>query len=219
MMIFDIDYTLFSIAGQHVSLIELCSVLTGLCCVFLATKGKVANFWVGYLYNILLFTVFIQKHLYSSMMLQPISLAINFFGHYRWTHPRSGEEDRKKQLKITLMTWRQRLYAVLAISAFTILWGLLLSNLDNIWPDTFPAARQPYLDAFVTSMILTAQYLAAQKKLDCWAVWFMVNITNGILYIKAGLAFLPVVALGYLIIATFGFTMWRREWKAEADKA
>lgn len=215
MMIFDIDYTIFSIAGQQVSLIELCSVLTGLSCVFLATKGKVANFWVGYLYNILLFTVFIQKHLYSSMMLQPISLAINFFGHYRWTHPKSGEEDRKKQLKISLMSGRQRIVAAIAICLFTVLWGLFLSRLDNLWPDLFPEARQPYLDAFVTSMILTAQYLAAQKKLDCWAVWLMVNITNGILYIKAGLAFLPVVALGYLVIASFGFAMWRREWKEE----
>ena len=53
--LFSIDNILFSIGGQGVSLVETLSVATGLTCVYLATRAKVANFWVGYAYNILLF--------------------------------------------------------------------------------------------------------------------------------------------------------------------
>ncbi len=212
---FSIDNILFTIGGQGISLLEFVAVITGLSCVFLATRGKVANFWVGYIYNILLFLMFSQKHLYSSMLLQPISLIINFFGHYRWTHPKENEKDRKEQLKITLLTNRQRFMILIGIALFTFWWGMLLSKLNIYWPDLFPMARQPYLDAFVTSMILMAQLLSAQKKLDCWAFWFGVNVTNGILYIRAGLAFMPIVALGYLILAFFGFKMWHKKWKEE----
>jgi len=63
---------------------------------------------------------------------------------------------------------------------------------------------------------LTAQYLSAQKKLDCWGAWLTVNVTNIILYILAGLIFMPLVSAGYLILAVFGFTMWRREMKRES---
>ena len=101
---FSIDNVLFTLGGQGVSLLELLAVTAGLSCVFLATRGKVLNFWVGYLYNILLFFMFLQKHLYSSMLVQPISFIINFFGHYRWTHPAQNEKDRKEQLKITVLT-------------------------------------------------------------------------------------------------------------------
>ena len=213
--IFDINNIFFTIGGQGISFLEFFAVLTGLSCVFLASRGKVANFWIGYLYNILLFMMFMQKNLYSSMLIQPISLIINLFGHYRWTHPRENEKDGKSLLKITLLTGRQRIIILCQVAIFAFFWGLLLSKLNVYWPDLFPMARQPYLDAFVTVMILLAQLLSAQKKLDCWAIWFIVNTTNGILYIKAGLAFMPIVACGYLILAFFGFRMWRIKWIEE----
>ena len=214
MFIFDVDFTILTIGGQNLSLIELLSTVSGLSCVFLATRGKVANFWVGYLYNIFLFIMFAQKHLYSSMMLQPISLAINFFGHYRWTHPKEDEKDKRQELKVTLLTNRERVAILCIIAAFTLLWGLFLQNVHT-FITAFPQARQPSLDAFVTSFILLAQYLSAQKKLDCWGAWLVVNIMNSVLYISAGLVFMPLVCLGYLILAAFGFTMWRKKMKEE----
>lgn len=210
---FSIDNIIFSIGGQGVSLLEILAVAFGLSCVYMATRAKVLNFWLGYIYNILLFILFLQKGLYSSMLLQPVSLAINLFGHYRWTHPKKGEENSKNQLKITLMSNRQRLLTVLSIVVIAAVWGGVLSNIHNWWPQLFPAARQPFLDAFVTVTILTAQFLSAQKRLECWAAWFVVNITNIVLYILAGLHFMPMVSAGYLILAFFGFAMWRRQWK------
>ena len=113
---FSIENIFFSIAGQGVSYLEFLGVIAGLGCVFLATRGRVLNFWVGYLYNILLFYMFLQKHLYSSMLLQPISFIINFFGHWRWTHPKKGEENSRKLLKVTLLTNKQRAIYLLMIA-------------------------------------------------------------------------------------------------------
>lgn len=208
---FSIDNVIFSIAGQGVSLLELLAVIAGLSCVFLATRGKVLNFWMGYLYNILLFFMFMQKHLYSSMLIQPVSFVINFFGHYRWTHPGENEKDKKEQLKVSLLTSKQRVVLLGIVAVFTVCWGFFLSKLNILWPDLFPMARQPFLDAFVTAFILLAQYLSAQKKLDCWAAWLVVNVTNIILYVKAGLAFMPLVGVAYIILAFFGFAMWRKK--------
>jgi nicotinamide mononucleotide transporter len=211
--LFSIDNILFSIAGQGVSLVEILSVAAGLTCVYLATRAKVANFWVGYVYNILLFILFYQKGLYSSMLVQPISFAINFYGHWRWTHPAKEEANSQKQLKITLLSAKERLFHAALMVVFMIVWGVVLTFLDDIFPSVFSEAKKPYLDAFVTGAILTAQYLSAQKKLDCWAVWFVVNITNITLYLLAGLAFLPMVSAGYLILAFMGFAMWKKLWR------
>lgn len=216
--LFSIENILFTLGGQSVSLLEFIAVVSGLSCVYLATRAKVANFWVGYLYNILLFMLFYQKGLYSSMLIQPVSFVINFFGHYRWTHPKKEEENKKHQLKITLLTNKKRIYYILQLIILGAAWGTALTYLDNIWPEIFSEARRPYLDAFVTMTILTAQFLSAQKKLDCWAAWFTVNVTNIILYILAGLAFMPLVSAGYLVLAIFGFAMWRKEMKKEQEK-
>jgi nicotinamide mononucleotide transporter len=211
--LFSTDNIIFSIAGQGVSLIEILSVATGLTCVYLATRAKVANFWMGYLYNILLFILFYQKGLYSSMLVQPISFIINFYGHYRWTHPRSGEENSIHQLKVTLMSNTKRVYFVVQLFVLAAVWGFVLTYIDDLFPSIFSQAKRPFLDAFVTMAILTAQYLSAQKKLECWAAWFTVNVTNITLYILAGMVFLPMVSAGYLVLAFFGFTMWRKQWR------
>lgn len=212
---FKIDNIFFSISGSGVSYLEFFSVILGLTTVLLATRGKSYNYWFGYVYNILLFFLFLQKHLYSSMLLQPISLTIAIFGHYRWTHPKAGEENKKSELKVTLMSNRNRFLHILIIAIFTLIWGWTLSKLHTMMPDTFSMARNPFLDAMITATLLTAQYLSAQKKLECWIAWLVVNTSNITLYLLAGLAFMPMVSFAYLILAIIGITSWYKQYRTQ----
>lgn len=212
---FSVDQVLLQIDGREVSVLEALATLCGLTCVFLAVRAKVLNFWVGYVYNVLLFALFFQKGLYSSMLVQPVSFAINAFGHYRWTHPRKEEENHKHQLKITLLSAQQRISILLTLATLTLLWGYVMSQLGTWMPWIFQPAQLPYLDAFVMMSILGAQLLAAQKKLDTWGLWTVVNITNITLYLMRGLAFMPFVSAAYMIMAGFGFKIWYRKYKNE----
>lgn len=213
---FSIDNVLFTIGKQRVSYLEVLCMLSGLTCIFLAVRAKVANFWFGYLYNILLFPLFLQKGLYSSMLLQPISFAINIFGHYRWTHPHRDEENKRHELKITLMSNRQRLLTLLAVAMLTVLWGLVLFKLHDWWPPKYPVSDfRRFLDAFVVIMILLAQLLSAQKKLDCWGAWMTVNVTNVTLYSTSGLFFLAFESAMKIVLASFGFLHWLKKYRRE----
>jgi nicotinamide mononucleotide transporter len=212
---FNVDQVLLQLDGREVSVLEALATLCGLTCVFLAMRAKVLNFWIGYIYNVFLFALFFQKGLYSSMLVQPISLAINAFGHYRWTHPRGEEENRKHQLKITLLSIRQRINIVLILATLTVSWGFAMSQLHTWMPQLFSPAQLPFIDALVMTSILTAQLLAAQKKLDTWGVWTVVNITNITLYLLRGLVFMPFVSAAYMIMAVFGFKIWYKKYKNE----
>ena len=147
------------------------------------------------------------------MLLQPVSFAINLYGHYRWTHPRKGEENEKRQLRITLLSNIKRLSYIGMALVFAAVWGLFMKFLPDIASDLFREPSRPFLDAFVTGAILMAQYLSAQKKLECWAAWLVVNVTNVTLYLLAGMVFLPMVSASYLILAFFGYRTWRKQWK------
>jgi len=214
---FSVDNILFSLDARGVSLIDLCAAVIGLTCVFLATRARKENFWVGYVYTLLLFFLFMQKHLYSSMLLQPVSFALNVYGHYRWTHPQEGEANVKKELKISLLSPTQRVLYVAGWIALTFCWGFVLSRLHLIHQGLFPAARHPFLDAFVTITFLTAQLLSAKKVLECWACWMSANVTNFILYLWSGLVFMPLVATAYMGMAVLGFFGWRKKWIKERD--
>ena len=210
-----LDQILFYAGGNAVSLSELISTVLGLSCVFLAGRGKVLNFWFGYLYNIFLFILFAEKHLYFSMALQPVSLLINLSGHYRWTHPQEGEGNARNELKITRLSKTLRARYIILIVMLALLLGWAMRETGILWPEAFPPATRPFLDAFVTMMILTAQYLSALKKMECWAAWIAVNTTNIILYILAGLFFMPLVSACYLVLAYFGIKSWRKQMKEQ----
>ena len=191
--------------------LDIVSSVLGLTCVFLAGRNSKYNFWVGYLYTAALFLLFWNKSLYANLLLQPVSLAINILGHYRWTHPREGEQSSSdaKALKVSGLGWPGRVYCILAVLVLSGLWGWTLNSL-------FPADPHPYLDSVVTALILLAQLLSSMKKWECWIVWLLVNITQIILHISVGNIFMPIVCGLYLINGIWSLWTWIKLYKKDA---
>ena len=186
-----------------ISWIDIVASVLGLTCVFLAGRNSKYNFWVGYLYTAALFVMFYDKGLFASLLLQPVSLAINILGHYRWTHPREGEESASDStaLKVSMLSWPERGLAVLSVLVVAFLWGWLLDRL-------FPADPHPYLDSCVTVLILLAQLLSSMKKWDCWIAWLVVNAAQIALHVSIGNIFMPIVCSLYLINGLWSLRTW-----------
>lgn len=196
-----LDTVIFSLAGRPVLLIDLISSILGLTCVVLAGRNSKYNFWVGYLYTAALFFLFWNRNLYASLLLQPISLAINILGHWRWTHPKKEEATAKGELKVSMLSWPWRIMSISAVLLVAGLWGWILDSL-------FPSDPHPYLDCTVTVLILMAQLLSALKKWDCWIAWLLVNITQLILHISVGNVFMPIVSGLYLVNGIWSLVTW-----------
>ena len=206
-----IDTVIFELAGRPVLLIDLISSLLGLTCVFLAGRNSKYNFWVGYLYTAALFFLFWNKNLYASLLLQPVSLAINIMGHYRWTHPKEDEQSSQdsKSLKVSSLSPAAAIICVVGTFTVAGLWGWTLDRL-------FPADPHPYLDCIVTALILLAQLLSSLKKWECWIVWLLVNITQIILHISVGNVFMPIVCALYLINGLWSLWTWMKLYRKDA---
>ncbi len=213
---FDLHNIFFTINGQCVSYLEFCAVIFGLTSVFLASLAKALNYWIGFVYSALLFLMFFQKNLYTNMLLQPVSIGILIYGLYKWTRPAAGEKNENNQLKISFLTPKQRIVYVVLLSVIVFIWGFILTRLHSI-SDVFPPARAPYLDATVAGLMLTAQLLAAKKKWESWILWIVLNVCNVILYISAGLVFMPIVAVCYLVLNVIGVIHWKKEWKKQEN--
>ena len=96
--------------------IDLISAILGLTCVVLAGRALVANFWVGYIYNIFLFVLFLNNGLYASMAIQVVAFAINGIGHWRWTHPGTEETASDGTLAVSRIARKQYPVYFLGIS-------------------------------------------------------------------------------------------------------
>ena len=205
-----LDTVIFSLAGRPVLLLDLISSVLGLTCVFLAGRNSKYNFWVGYLYTAALFFLFWHRSLYASLLLQPVSLAINLVGHWRWTHPREEEKAADNSLKVSMLSWPQRVLSLVGVLVVAGLWGWTLDSL-------FPADPHPYLDSCVTVLILLAQLLSAIKKWDCWLAWLLVNVTQIVLHLSVGNVLMSIVCALYLVNGLWSLITWMRLYKRESQ--
>lgn len=204
------DIILFSLGGRPVILIDLVCSLFGLTCVFFAGRNSKFNFWIGYLYTAALFFMFWHRSLYANLLLQPISLAINIYGQYKWSHPKEHEQSGEDggTLKVSMLDWRTRAFFIVAVFFVAFIWGWILDSL-------FPADPHPYLDSCVTVLILIAQLLSAMKKWDCWIAWLLVNVAQIVMHISVGNVFMPIVCALYLINGLWSLATWMKLYKRD----
>jgi nicotinamide mononucleotide transporter len=80
--------------------------------------------------------------------------------------------------------------------------GFLLSSRTD--------ASLPYWDSTTTVLSIAAQYLLAQKKLENFLVWMVVNVLSIGIYIYKDLFLTSGLYFTFLILVIIGFFSWRK---------
>ena len=120
----ELNYTLLTLWGYPLSVLELVGVLTGFAAVLFASKAWAVNFLFGMVNAIAYFLLYYQYHLYSVMLLQLFYFSFSIYGYYHWKHPKAEEADQKKELRIGLLSWKSRIYWMVGILVIGMCWGL-----------------------------------------------------------------------------------------------
>jgi nicotinamide mononucleotide transporter len=212
MNFFDHNSIFFSALGYDMSYLEFFGTLAGGIAVWISARANVWSWPIGIINVVLLFFLFYQVQLYPDMFLQIFFLITNILGWWRWLHPKVGEEDRKKELRVSYLTnnWRVTSGGIIVVG--TGIMGSAASKLHAWLPSMFslPSAF-PYLDSFVTVTSVVAQYWMLQKKVECWVLWIFADIIATYLYFMKDIKFLGLEYFVFCFIATMGFVVWRKE--------
>jgi nicotinamide mononucleotide transporter len=196
------------------SYLEFFGTIAGAIAVWLSAKANVWSWPIGVINVVLFFFLFFQVQLYPDMFLQVFFFITNLIGWWRWTHPKPQEEDRKHELKVSYLTKKQLIVFFFAGLSGSLLLGKFAQNLHEFFPTLFslPSAF-PYADSFVTVMSIVATYFMVNKKIECWAVWIIVDAVATYLYFMKGIKFVGIEYLAFCFIAAFGLWNWVQEHK------
>lgn len=201
------------------SYLEFFGTVAGGVAVWLSARAHVWSWPIGIINVVLFFFLFYQVQLYPDMFLQVFFFVTNLMGWWRWTHPRQTEEDKRHELKVSYMSKRW-LFIFLGIGlAGTVVFGMLAKNLHEFFPVLFnkPSAF-PFTDSFVTVMSIVATYLMVQKKVECWAVWILVDAVACYMYFVKEIKFVGMEYLVFCFIAGYGLVNWIKENKSYSVK-
>lgn len=215
MAFFDIDKVFFTVLGYPISYLEFFAVITGIVAVGLSALANIWSWVIGIVNVVLYFFVFFQVQLYPDMFLQVFFFATNIVGLWRWTHPRPGEEDRRKELKVSFMTRAQISFALAMVVVGTISFGTFAGHLHEIAPSVFSSpSAMPFVDSFIAVMSIVVTFYMIQKKIECWIMWLTIDIVATWVYFVRDIKFTSLLYFIYCLIAVFALVNWVREYRS-----
>jgi nicotinamide mononucleotide transporter len=190
-----------------VSLLELFAAIIGAVSVWLSVRQNILS-WPTAIVNVILYVVvFYQAKLYADMGLQVVYAVLSIYGWYEWLY---GGEGRS-ELRVTRTgPGLAALLTLIALSG-SVLLGTLLRHATD--------AALPYMDSFLSSTSLVAQWMMTRKKLENWLVWIAVDVLYVGMFIFKGLYLTAGLYLVFLALAVKGYVDWRRSMRVAPEVA
>ncbi|MDG2460075.1 MAG: nicotinamide riboside transporter PnuC [Luminiphilus sp.] len=184
------------------SAIEGCAVALALAYVLLAIYQR-RLCWIASIASASLYIIiFWQVQLYLEAVLQICYIAMAIFGWFAWTN----DDD---QAGTAIRTWPPRRHA--AACGLILLLSLTLGGVMSSWSD----AASPFIDAATTVSALLATWMVAQKLLENWLYWIIIDLASIGLYLSRDLALTAALFAGYVLLAWLGYRTWRNQWRLQ----
>lgn len=179
--------------------LELFAAVLGVIAVWLTVKQNPWCWPIGLVMVLLYSWIFFEVKLYSDMLLQVVYALLQLYGWWQWTRPERVEDARQVSLL--------RPMPMLAGLAVGLLASLALGAAMATWTD----AAQPWLDAALTGFSLVAQVWMAQKRVQCWPLWAVLDVIFVGLFLYKGLYLTAALYALFTLIALRGWQQWRRD--------
>jgi nicotinamide mononucleotide transporter len=206
-----IENIAFTVIGYPMSYIELIGTILYLWSVWLIAKRRVLTWPVGIVSVLLYMALFYQIRLYSDTLEQVYYLGASVYGWLVWN---KSPKDEGQVTDVKYNNLRATIIWIVLTSIISALTGVLMSRIHLIFPAIFPeAASFPYLDALTTIMSFSAMWLMAQKKIESWIYWIIVDVIGIWLYFVKDVKFISLLYVILLVMAVNGLRLWHKTWK------
>ncbi|GAA0857673.1 nicotinamide riboside transporter PnuC [Aliiglaciecola litoralis] len=190
--------------AKQQSLTEAAAVLFSLMYPYLAARQNIWCWFCALVSTSLYVHVFWQGSLPFNSFLNVYYLLMAIYGWVRWRKNSQGEELPVRVYPL--------FYHITAIAVLVVA-GLTLNHLVTFsWIKT-----DLYLDALVTVFSVYATYLMANKILENWLFWIVINFAAAYLYFINGLMLTGLMFIGYFFMSVYGYRNWQRDYQQQGN--
>ena len=179
---------------------EIIAAMLSLWCVWLAAKNNVMNWPVAMVASVIYAYVFYQNRFYSETYLQIVFFAFQTYGWWFW----SELNPHKSEKTIQHMPSRFRIIIPIVFLAVYIIWL-------NVYLYFYPDAQQPFIDAFLTVLSITALWMQARRWVENWYLWILADLFYVPMFFIGDQYVTSALYAVFVVLATKGFMMWRKE--------
>jgi nicotinamide mononucleotide transporter len=187
-------------------ILEVVATILGVLCVGLLIYRNHWSWPIGLGQVILQGIVLWDAKLYAETGLQLVFAILQVYGWWAWLASRNHATteaqglNRVEEIQVETLSpigWVLSLLAI-GLGTFGLAWFLI----------QFTDGQAPWVDAFIASASLTAQYLLAKRYHANWTYWIVVDIVSIPLYLARGLFAFAILYVIFLGLAIAGWITW-----------
>ncbi|WP_076417927.1 nicotinamide riboside transporter PnuC [Colwellia sp. UCD-KL20] len=184
-------------------LLEVIAVIASLLYVVLAAKKNIWCWPAAFISTVIYTFLFYKFYLWMDSFLQVYYMGMAFYGWYCWNKPTEGFHSNSIQLKTYTVATHLISIVILSIISLGVGWFM----------DTYTPTDFPYLDSTTTVFSVFSTYLVAQKVIENWLYWIVIDAVSIYLYVEKGLTPTAFLFAVFILIAAYGYYIWRQEYK------
>ena len=177
---------------------EITAVVFAILYLALAIKQNILC-WTAWILSSCLYTfVMYSAGLYMEALLQIFYVGMGIYGWHQWLNRNSSKQE------LSISTWQPAKHA----SAVTLIF--VLAYVSGLLLEKYTAAALPFLDAFTTWGAIVTTYMVANKVIENWIYWFVIDSISIYLFISRGLYFTAFLFIIYLFMIVVGYRTWQQ---------
>jgi len=211
----------------YLIVIEFIAMAFGIISVFYAKKENILVYPTGIISTGLYVYLLSRWQMYGDLIINIYYTIMSLYGWWMWS--RIVNVETHTHLKITRLNTID-VFKSLGIFVFTSIFVIVVYRYHNVMPNTLGMAdsiqyawqklcsgelvqikeAMPFLDTFTTGAAFVAMWLMANKKLESWTAWIIVNTASIPLYFIKGYGFTGIQYTIFLILAFYGYKEWKQ---------
>jgi len=183
--------------------LEVIAVVTSLIYVILAAKKNIWCWPAAFISTVIYTFLFYKFYLWMDSLLQVYYMGMAFYGWYCWN--KNTDELENKNIQLKTYSVKTHIISIGILSGLSLAVGFLM---DKYTPTDFP-----YLDSATTVFAVFSTVLVAQKIVENWLYWIVIDAISIYLYVEKGLMPTAFLFGVFILIAAYGYYMWRKEYQ------
>ena len=194
------DEMLEDTSNTFVLTCSIIAVIANPICELLISKQSKWNFIVSIIFiEITESILYFSLGYYSTAIISVVFwIPIDFVSFLNWNkHP---DEEKDILTKVKKLSWKQDVLVILAIVAFGLGVGYLLTLI--------PGAEDTYLDAFCSAVGMSNGILLLFRYHEQWIAWMLTLVLDAALYISSGSYIMLITVFAMVINTCYGFIKW-----------
>ncbi len=180
---------------------EIIAVLLAIGYLLLAIRENIWCWFCAAISTAIYVWLFAGAKLYMESLLNLFYFAMALYGWHVW----SSGKDESGNRPVVVWPLALHLAAIAAIAVASLASGYLLERTSD--------AAYPYIDSATTFAAIWATFLVAQKVLENWWYWLLIDSASIFIYWARDLQLTSLLFVLYIVLIPVGLISWTRSYR------